>query len=84
MINLDQEAFEFLQIFKIYKIVRLLADVFGEIFIDWQVKETVCVSFADHQIKPLSVLRYMKMEPLFKETVQSFSLSAQFDVPESL
>lgn len=34
MIDLEKEAFEFLRIFKIYKVVRALAEVFGEIFID--------------------------------------------------
>ena len=34
VIDLEKEAYEFLQIFKIYKVVRALADVFGEIFID--------------------------------------------------
>ena len=35
MIDLEQESGEFLSIFKVYKVVRSLADVFGEIFIDW-------------------------------------------------
>ena len=47
-IDLNQVASEFLTMFKSYKVVRLLADKFGEIFIDWQVKDTVVVSFAEH------------------------------------
>ena len=35
LVNLKKEACEFLQIFKAYKVVRLLADTYGEIFIDW-------------------------------------------------
>ena len=74
LIDLEQEAGTFLQIFKIYKVVRSLADMFGEIFIDWQVKDTVAVSFADHQLKPLIVMKWLKMDHLVGETVERYHL----------
>ena len=60
VIDLEKEAYEFLQIFKIYKIVRTLADVFGEIFIDHQVRGNVEVSLADRRVKPLGLMRYLR------------------------
>ena len=59
-----------------------MADTFGEIFIDWQVKDTVSVSFADStQLKPLTVLRWLKADHLVNEIVEKYYLLAQFENP---
>ena len=58
-----------------------MADLFGEIFIDWQVRHTVSISFADEHIQLLSVLHFLKLDRLVKETIQSFRLSASLPLP---
>lgn len=79
--SLHFEAAQFLQIFKVFKIVHLLADTFGEIFIDSKVKQAVQITFADGHLKPLSVVNFLKMDHLVKETVHSFRLEAQLPIP---
>ena len=83
-INLKQVASEFLTIFKTFKVVRLLADKFGEIIIDWQVKDTVAVSFAEHkELLPLAVYSFLRAEFLVRETVERFKLQAKFENEEN-
>lgn len=76
MIDLEKESHEFLQIFKIYKVVRLLADNFGEVYIDWQIKDSVSISFAEYRLGPLILLQFLKNEFLVKEIVERYSLEA--------
>ena len=52
-----------------------MADAFGEIFIDWQVKDVVSVSFAESgQLRPLTVLKWLKTDLLVNEIVERYYL----------